>query len=524
VELVRTHHPLGAIGELASPMDAQSPSATTVIVGEGAVDESRAMAYVAALRRVDPAVRVLVISSRHMPMYDGSLPPDVTPDSLRRLIHGASSTQTDARDPGNIGLSPEGDEEAVLEALLSGRGSTGPTAEVVAPAGHTSPATQGDQESLEEEQSYRGPRGRDVPPPLPEWASERPAAASASSDAVPTEPHKPERLPSAEASVGGVDAASIAAPISSLDCGPMQAMLSGQSPLDAALARIRAASGLTDLEYTRHVAPLGGETHNGEDSLSAMPGGPHVKVIHHGGVLGYLTSASQSHAFNRLTPEHLRYFSLWAALGEHDAQLREFAFTDELTGAYNRRFFNRFMEGALDQARASRHYLTILYFDLDDFKLYNDRFGHAAGDEILTSVVSLLKSTIRPSDKVCRLGGDEFAVIFYDPTPSPARPGADEQQDPLRDSRAGGAPQSISQIAERFQRQICQHRFPKLGELAPGTLTISGGMATFPWDGRDAPELLARADELLMQSKAQGKNLITLGPGAEQACRVINEA
>ncbi|HPO93829.1 MAG TPA: GGDEF domain-containing protein, partial [Phycisphaerales bacterium] len=213
----------------------------------------------------------------------------------------------------------------------------------------------------------------------------------------------------------------------------------------------------------------------------------------------------------------------WAALDRHESQLREFAFMDELTGAYNRRFFNRFMASSLEAARNTRQFVTLLYFDIDDFKLYNDRFGHGAGDEILVSVVALLKSVIRPTDKVCRLGGDEFAVIFYDPSPASARPGEESDPSPLRDSRVGGAPQSLQQIAERFQRQICSHRFPKLGEMAPGTLTVSGGMATYPWDGRTPEELLARADELLMGSKAKGKNLITLGPGSIEVCRGAGE-
>ena len=147
-----------------------------------------------------------------------------------------------------------------------------------------------------------------------------------------------------------------------------------------------------------------------------------------------------------------------------------------------------------------------MVYDFDDFKRYNDAFGHAAGDEILCETTRLLRSVIRPTDRVCRIGGDEFAVIFDDP--SGPRSGE------------GRHPTSIGAIAERFQRQVCAHRFPKLGADAQGTLTISGGMATFPWDGHDASSLLERADALALESKRQGKNLITLGPGAERVCRV----
>nr|MBX2850756.1 diguanylate cyclase [Phycisphaeraceae bacterium] len=69
-------------------------------------------------------------------------------------------------------------------------------------------------------------------------------------------------------------------------------------------------------------------------------------------------------------------------------------------------------------------------------------------------------------------------------------------------------------IAKRFQKAICEHRFPELGEEAVGRLTVSGGLAGFPWDGRTPEELIARADTMALKSKRQGKNAICFGPGA----------
>jgi diguanylate cyclase (GGDEF)-like protein len=186
-------------------------------------------------------------------------------------------------------------------------------------------------------------------------------------------------------------------------------------------------------------------------------------------------------------------------------QLREAAFCDPLTGAGNRRFFDRFLEKAMAEAREARSEVTILVFDIDNFKHYNDEYGHAAGDEILVEAVRLLRAVTRPTDQVCRIGGDEFVVIFHEPE-GPRVPGS-------------RAPRDVSVIARRFQQQICAHKFPKLGSDARGGLTISGGLATFPWDGDSAESLLARADDLLLASKAAGKNAITLGPGAERACQ-----
>jgi two-component system cell cycle response regulator len=201
---------------------------------------------------------------------------------------------------------------------------------------------------------------------------------------------------------------------------------------------------------------------------------------------------------------HADWLATWLRLGEQHRELREAAYRDSLTGAWNRRYFDRFFAAALARSRDGRHNLTLLVFDIDDFKVYNDRYGHAAGDEILIETVRLLQATVRPTDRVCRIGGDEFAVVFYEPT-GPREAGSRH-------------PTSFFDIARRFQKQVWEHRFPKLGAQAPGTLTISGGLATFPWDGTTVEELLDRADRLAMDSKRLGKNAITLGPGAMRAC------
>lgn len=194
----------------------------------------------------------------------------------------------------------------------------------------------------------------------------------------------------------------------------------------------------------------------------------------------------------------------WLHLSRSMGDLRQKAYTDQLTGAYNRRFFENDLTKALDDARASRQCVSLLLFDIDDFKMYNDKYGHAAGDEILVETVKLLRSVIRPHDRVCRIGGDEFVVIFHDPQ------GQRE--------RGSSHPDDIQKIALRFQQQICRHRFPKLSADARGRLTISGGLATFPWDGTDVTSLLEQADRNAMLSKRSGKNAITFGPGATDVC------
>ena len=200
------------------------------------------------------------------------------------------------------------------------------------------------------------------------------------------------------------------------------------------------------------------------------------------------------------------WLSRWMDLEWSMADLAHQAETDELTQAGNRRAFDRILHETIESARQERRLVTLMVFDIDNFKTYNDKFGHEAGDEVLRETVQLLESTIRRDDHVFRIGGDEFVVIFGD-SEGPRGEGT-------------SPPGSVEQIAHRFQAQVCGLRFPQLGVEAPGTLSISAGLATFPWDGHDAPSLLRHADRLALESKRAGKNLITFGPGASKRhCR-----
>jgi diguanylate cyclase (GGDEF)-like protein len=202
-------------------------------------------------------------------------------------------------------------------------------------------------------------------------------------------------------------------------------------------------------------------------------------------------------------PDDLVGWAQWLARWlQLDASYREYrllAYRDDLTGAWNRRYLFRFLERTLTRAAPLRRPVTVMAFDIDDFKRYNDQFSHEAGDVILRETVMLMKSVIRSCDRVCRIGGDEFAVVFAD-LEGPREPGSEH-------------PASVEAIAKRFQQQICAMRFPKLGMEAKSTLSISAGLATYPWDGHDPMELLRLADRRALESKRRGKNDITFGPG-----------
>ena len=258
--------------------------------------------------------------------------------------------------------------------------------------------------------------------------------------------------------------------------GVVESLLHGRSILEPAISTL---SEMLDGMPVRFIRAAD------RDMLSDEPC---VEVARNGVVFGWLIGLAQHDARAR---DAARWLASWMALSEQHRQLQEAALRDELTGAWNRRYCIRYLDHAIEQARTHRRDLTIMIYDLDNFKHYNDTYGHAAGDEILSETVLLLKSCIRPTDRVCRIGGDEFAVIFDDP------------RGPR--SNNGKHPTSLADIAERFQRQICMHKFPKLGPDAESTITISGGMATFPWDAHDSGSLLERADALALDSKRQGK-------------------
>jgi len=181
--------------------------------------------------------------------------------------------------------------------------------------------------------------------------------------------------------------------------------------------------------------------------------------------------------------------------------LHRLAVTDHLTGAYNRRYFFQLTDHILLRAQEKKFRVTLLLYDMDDFKRYNDTYGHEAGDEILRETARLMKRTTRRQDIVARIGGDEFAVLFWD-SERPRQPNSRH-------------PDTAYVLADRFRQAVLDHDFRSLGPEAKGSLTISGGLARFPVDGTTCQELLRQADNALHEAKGQGKNVIHLVGGSE---------
>jgi len=453
IELIRARTSLDAIGELANPIDELSPSGTVLLVGPDAITEGEVDEFIEAVRKITPDAKIVLVSNKPMgaDRFDAVLPLGKGADELWSALGMPDRNETE-EPVGLVEETPQAEIEPAHEAK---------PAHEAEPAHDPTPA----------------------PANEPVQIHTRPVRPASAPVAPPITAHTPSRLTFDPADV--LDEALLAVIGAGDDAetdDPIDAALTGGDTLKAGLAELRRDLGTEAIEYVPGEDAKGGEAvRRGNRIFGAL----HARGVEH----TELTRAA-SRLADRL------------ALARQLHTLREAAFTDELTGAWNRRFFQRFLERSIERARLSRQDLSLMVFDIDDFKTYNDRYGHPAGDEILVEVVRLLVAVIRPHDRVCRIGGDEFAVIFADgPREASSR-----------------HPSSIETIARRFQQQICEHRFPKLGADAMGTLTISGGLATFPWEAHDSASLIELADQLAMQSKRSGKNVITMGPDAEEVC------
>jgi GGDEF domain-containing protein len=192
---------------------------------------------------------------------------------------------------------------------------------------------------------------------------------------------------------------------------------------------------------------------------------------------------------------------------DRNSGLQRLATTDDLTGIANGRYFRSFLNRIIEKARVSRFLVTLFLFDIDNFKRYNDEYGHAMGDEILKQTAHLMRRCVRDHDLVARISGDEFAVVFWEKE-GPRLP---REPKPGPNNRTPTEPQVI---LERFRKLLSTQDFPGLGSGGKGCLTISGGLAVYPYDAQDVNKLIEAADQQLMfGAKRSGRNSIHLVGG-----------
>jgi len=175
------------------------------------------------------------------------------------------------------------------------------------------------------------------------------------------------------------------------------------------------------------------------------------------------------------------------ALEMTNQRLKRLVSVDALTGIANRRHFDRSLDREIRRARREQRPLSLIFLDLDEFKRFNDTYGHSRGDEVLRQVAQTLDETFRRGgDFVARYGGEEFAVVLPDV-----------------DARRAGL------YAERLRRRIWRLAIPYGASHVSDRLTISGGVATVGPAATVTPgELLRSADAALYRAKCLGRNRI----------------
>jgi len=231
--------------------------------------------------------------------------------------------------------------------------------------------------------------------------------------------------------------------------------------------------------------------------LHAEPAALHVCIpmIGHGETLGILNlafsdtekdSASTRYVRQRLGVAVAAQVALSLASLQLHEKLRSQSIRDPLTGLFNRRFLQESLEKEIIRSRRNLHPLSILFIDIDNFKRFNDNFGHDAGDFVLQSLAALLNRFFRGDDVTSRWGGEEFAILLADSGCEQAAARADCLRDEVK----------------------------KLGLQYHGTslaaITLSIGVATFPEHGSTSEELLRAADKCLYRSKSAGRDCVSV--------------
>ena len=167
--------------------------------------------------------------------------------------------------------------------------------------------------------------------------------------------------------------------------------------------------------------------------------------------------------------------------------LERIAVTDELTQVYNYRFLKTALRREMQRAKRFRQPFALIMADVDNLKMYNDRFGHLRGSHLLRELAQLLSKQVRGMDLIAKYGGDEFTAIL--------------PQTPRGGARA---------VAERLRACVAEHTFPNVKN---GEITISLGLSLFPEDGIQPGSLIGAADAALYAAKQRGRNCVVEATG-----------
>jgi len=244
---------------------------------------------------------------------------------------------------------------------------------------------------------------------------------------------------------------------------------------------------VTDLRSAgRKPAPA--ERHYKTDSFISYPiaiGGRKVGVLN-------ITDKSSGDAYDEVDLSLLEIIGPQVALALERAEWQERAsefelrsITDQLTGLPNLRYLEKRLPEELNRSTRYNYPMSFLMIDIDDFKIYNDRNGHQAGNDALQLTANCLKDALRAADVALRYGGEEFCILL-------PQTGHDEAQ----------------VIAERIRQRVRTEEFPHGKSQPLGRVTVSIGVSTFSNELDTAEKIIGAADRALYQAKHQGKDRV----------------
>ena len=182
-----------------------------------------------------------------------------------------------------------------------------------------------------------------------------------------------------------------------------------------------------------------------------------------------------------------RSMSYFKRMRDYNAQLQALASHDPLTGIMNARAYYRVCDQAIHASQRNRSFFSVLFIDLDHFKMINDRYGHAVGDEVLREVAQTLQKNIRRSDALGRIGGEEFSVFLPDTEPEGAKA-----------------------LAETLRLAVASLRITTAGQELQVTASIGVAAGHFG-AGQDANMALIQqhADQAMYEAKRAGRNRVS---------------
>jgi diguanylate cyclase (GGDEF)-like protein len=205
-----------------------------------------------------------------------------------------------------------------------------------------------------------------------------------------------------------------------------------------------------------------------------------------GGEVGYLTEVF-NHMVARLRENHAALDATNEALRAKNEELERLSITDSLTKLYNRRYLLDRLAREIERSRRHKRSFGVLLVDVDNFKRYNDAYGHLAGDEVLTRIASLLQESTRQVDCVARYGGEEFVAV-------------------LAETDMTGA----EEVCDRIRTRLASSAFHG------AKITLSIGVAVFPTHGETPESLTAAADAAMYEAKRAGRDQVGLAASAHR--------